>query len=460
MLGVASISEFEKRVDLFTKLDWQTALGSDTLATLTAARYPLHNGLIGFPYSPVAMWGFEPAKSAIQIISGDLRRSPAGLPNKREQRRACIDFYAALAPVLLRNARLKPTLEQVCNVARHIKHSSEYPQISYPEILEDISATCLLQWVQIGDVFIAMLFEKDVVRGGLAEGEVLSAAVVAVLQQIGGLIHDYNAFRLPYWRAAPPPILQGELSSTRRLRNIFADPLSFDPDRSDEADGFYWPWQRCLTREPRPPRSVRYRPIPTTSLVLDLRASTSAMELTDPPEKFAELIDQIVITAREVVLRHRGFFDKDTGDGISGHFCDRDHVPDISVDDAVLPVELAAIKAGQEIVQKVQSLCIRHQAWLRHGMDKFGAAIGIHTGTAVWFADEILVRAIGSSVVGAARLCGNAEPGEIVISNATFRTVMSHGRSIDGLNFEKKSVLMKEYGDRIGTYAYAARVTP
>ena len=58
MPGVASISEFQKRVDLFTKSDWQCARDGATLATLSAARYPLRNGLIGFPYSPVAMWGF------------------------------------------------------------------------------------------------------------------------------------------------------------------------------------------------------------------------------------------------------------------------------------------------------------------------------------------------------------------------------------------------------------------
>ncbi len=92
-------------------------------------------------------------------------------------------------------------------------------------------------------------------------------------------------------------------------------------------------------------------------------------------------------------------------------------------------------------------------------MDKFGAGIGIHSGTAVWLADEIFIRAIGTSIVGAARLCANADAGEIVISNSTFHSAMRDGHAIDGLIFNKKPVSLKEYGDRIGTYAYAARVT-
>lgn len=459
MLGVASISQFQKRVDLFSKSDWQRALDGETLATLSTARYPLHNGLIGFPFSPVAMWGFEPRISAIRLISGDMRSEPTGLPSKRDQRRAVVDFYAAVAPILLRNARLKPTLDQVCNVVRNISQTSEYSQVNYAGILDDINESCILQWIEIGENFIALLFEKSSVRKGLAEAEIVDSAVVAVLNQIGGLIHDYNAFRLPQWRSAPAVMLQGELSDTKWLRNVFADPLSFDPDRSDETDSFFWPWQRCLTTKSTASRTISYRPIATTSLVLDVRASTSAMELTDPPEKFSDLIDEIVTSAREIILKHRGYFDKDTGDGVSGHFCSRTNVPSISLDTTTLPVEISAIKAGQEIVQKVQSLCLKHQQWLRHGMDKFGAGIGIHSGTAVWLADEIFIRAIGTSIVGAARLCANADAGEIVISNSTFHSAMRDGHAIDGLIFNKKPVSLKEYGDRIGTYAYAARVT-
>jgi class 3 adenylate cyclase len=459
MHGVASISQFQKRVDLFNKVDWKNALDCKTFATLSAARYPLRNGLIGFPFCPVAMWGFEPQKSAIRIISGDMRNDPSGLSSKRNQRRASIDFYAAIAPTLLRNARLKPTLEQICNVVRNIRQESEYPQVRYKDVLEDISKNCILNWIDIGEIYVALLFEKDAVRKGLADNEVIGSAVISILKQIGGLIHDYNAFRLPLWRSAPAVMLEGELSDTKWLRNVFADPLSFDPNCSDETDCFFWPWQRCLTATSEPPHSISYRPITTTSLVLDIRASTSAMELTEPPEKFSELIDEIVSTSREIILRHRGYFDKETGDGVSGHFCNRSNVPSIAVERSIVPVEISAIKAGQEIVQKVQSLCLRHQKWLRHGMDKFGAAIGIHSGTAVWLADEIFIRAIGTSIVGAARLCANADSGEIVISNRTFQNAMHDGQEIDGLAFSKKSVTLKEYGDRIGTYAYAARVT-
>ena len=64
----------------------------------------------------------------------------------------------------------------------------------------------------------------------------LGSAVIAVLKQIGGLIYDYNAFRLPYWRSTPPIVVTGELTDTRLLRNVFADPLSFDPEHSDDVE--------------------------------------------------------------------------------------------------------------------------------------------------------------------------------------------------------------------------------
>ena len=62
----------------------------------------------------------------------------------------------------------------------------------------------------------------------------------------------------------------------------------------------------------------------------------------------------------------------------------------------------------------------------------------------MWLADEMVIKAIGSSVVGAARLCANADAGEIVISNATFRSAMRGGYAIDGLVFNKKGVVIKE----------------
>jgi class 3 adenylate cyclase len=120
-------------------------------------------------------------------------------------------------------------------------------------------------------------------------------------------------------------------------------------------------------------------------------------------------------------------------------------------------MEIVAVRAGQEIVQFVQDLSAGYQRWLRHGMDRLGAAIGIHTGTAVWLVDEMQIRAIGSSVVGAARLCNCADAGEIVVSNKTYHAVEEFQGAVAGLNFRKKQVSLQEYGERLGTYAYSAR---
>jgi class 3 adenylate cyclase len=181
------------------------------------------------------------------------------------------------------------------------------------------------------------------------------------------------------------------------------------------------------------------------------------MELTDPPDKFSEFIGEIVSAARSTILRHGGYFDKETGDGVIGHFCSHGNVPTSSTDDSTA-MEIIAVRAGQEIVQFVHDLSAEYQRWLRHGMDRLGAAIGIHTGTAVWLVDEMQVRAIGSSVVGAARLCNCADTGEIVVSNKTYHSVEEFQGTVAGLTFRRKQVSLQEYSERLGTYAYSARV--
>jgi class 3 adenylate cyclase len=310
--------------------------------------------------------------------------------------------------------------------------------------------------LRVNSIHLALLLERSVVRVSVNRDSALRPEANSQLHQIAGLVHDYHAFRLPFWRSTPMILVSSQVSQTEiaHLRDIFADPLSFDPTQSERMDRFYWPWQRCLSSSDR--NEIRYRPIATTSLTLDVRASTSAMELTDPPDKFSEFIDAVVSGARSRILKHGGYFDKETGDGIIGHFCSHGNVP-TSANNDLTAMEIVAVRAGQEIAQFVQDLSAEYQRWLRHGMNNLGAAIGIHTGTAVWLADEMQIRAIGSSVVGAARLCNCAEAGEIVVSNKTYHAVEEFHGTIAGLTFKKKQVSLQEYGERLGTYAYSAR---
>lgn len=456
MFGLASISEFQKRVDLFDKDDWQRTFDGGTLAGLAAARDPVQTGLIGFPFSPVGVWAFEPSKSAIRIVSGNLPgRSPRS-SNRIERKRATLDFFVTLAPFLLRNSRLRPTVEQLCDMVRNSQNT--LPEGEYHKRLSEICDKYVLEWTDVKDIELALLIDRQKVRSKEKGVELLRPNASALVNQIAGLIHDYHAFRLPIWRSTPATIVGNESIDTLWLRKLFADPLSFHPTDSDAEDAFFWPWQRCLTVEGKVSALVRYRPIPTTSLVMDIRGSTSAMELTDPPDKFSEFIDQVVGIARTTILQHGGYFDKETGDGVVGHFCSRNNVPALGTRTEASSMEILAVKAGREITQKVHDLCRRYQRWLRHGMDKLGGAIGIHTGTAVWLADEMHIRAIGSSVVGAARLCSCAESGEIVVSNRTYQNAELFSGSVDGLMFKQKTIDIQEYGGRIGTYAYAARV--
>jgi len=164
MFGLASISEFPKRVDLFDKADWQRALSSATLATLASARDPLQTGLIGFPFSPAGMWAFEAKKSAIRIIAGDLGSSLQGLRNKTDRARARLEPFATLAPFLLKNSKLKPSIEQLCDLVQNVQHTSEYSPVNYTEFLKKVGQEYVLEWIEVNDIDIAMLVERNKVR--------------------------------------------------------------------------------------------------------------------------------------------------------------------------------------------------------------------------------------------------------------------------------------------------------
>jgi len=229
---------------------------------------------------------------------------------------------------------------------------------------------------------------------------------------------DYFKIRSPIWNVAPMRYLfQGTRKSHSNLIKLHLHPKCFQPVSNLNEGQFFWPWQKCLSSVND--GELEYCPIETTSLVFDLRKSTIAMEQL--PQKslgaFSPFIKSIVKSAKEIVFSHGGFFDKETGDGLVAHFVGFDQL-----DEAVqgkCPNQ-RAFEAGVDIIRECGRICDDFQKQLNFGVGALGAAVGIHTGSAVWVSEDNHVRAIGESVIVASRLCSEAADKNIFISNKQF----------------------------------------
>jgi class 3 adenylate cyclase len=277
-----------------------------------------------------------------------------------------------------------------------------------------------------------------------------------------GRVNDYYCNKHQSLRFAPSRLFSCDELNVDLLQRVFSDPLAFDPREEAPAGAFLWPWQRSIRARATLKGSVEayYQSIGTTSLVLDIRGSTTAMDLSTDAAAYAQLIDDIVEQSQKIIVRYDGFFDKETGDGVVGHFCHstaadmRGQQFDPQKQHGVIEM---ALRAAIEISRAVGELCSAYQSWLIHGMDGLGPAIGIHSGSSVWLADATQIRAIGPPVVGASRLCARAEAREIILSN---RAYVEYTRGVPAgelLDFEKQSIEIKEYRERLGLYGYVMR---
>ncbi len=168
-------------------------------------------------------------------------------------------------------------------------------------------------WQEFDNMTVIAVYDKDPFRNHPdREGPELSAALAEH--------YDYHEFFRNYWTSIPLDTIADAFSDlATAYLHIFCDPRLFHPNRTVAKSMFLWPWQRCLITTDA--HEVNYQAIPTTSLVLDLRNSTTAMNLLDTEERYAEFIDEIADKARGVIVKQGGFFDKETGDGIVAHFC-------------------------------------------------------------------------------------------------------------------------------------------
>jgi class 3 adenylate cyclase len=150
-----------------------------------------------------------------------------------------------------------------------------------------------------------------------------------------------------------------------------------------------------------------------TVVFLDLRGFTAFAETAEPEEVMGVLREYHAEMGR-LVLEHEGTLERFTGDGMMIFFNDPVPVPN--------PAE-RAIRMALAMRERVTGLA---QGWRKRGFDlDFGVGIaqGYATIGAIGFEGRWDYGAIGTVTNLAARLCGEAQPGQLLISRRMIGTI-------------------------------------
>ena len=143
-----------------------------------------------------------------------------------------------------------------------------------------------------------------------------------------------------------------------------------------------------------------------TVVFLDLRGFTAFAE-TAEPEEVMGVLREYHAEMGKLILTHEGTLERFTGDGMMIFFNDPVPVPN--------PAE-RAIRMALEMRDRVGALSVK---WRKRGYDlEFGVGIaqGYATIGAIGFEGRSDYGAIGTVTNLASRLCGEAKPGQILVS--------------------------------------------
>jgi class 3 adenylate cyclase len=150
-----------------------------------------------------------------------------------------------------------------------------------------------------------------------------------------------------------------------------------------------------------------------TVVFLDLRGFTAFAE-TAEPEEIMGVLREYHAEMGQVILAYEGTLERFAGDGMMVFFNDPVPVPD------------PAARAVRMVVAMRERLAQLTAKWKKRGFDlDFGAGIaqGYATIGAVGFEGRWDYGAIGTVTNLAARLCGEAKPGQILISQRVLASV-------------------------------------
>ena len=146
---------------------------------------------------------------------------------------------------------------------------------------------------------------------------------------------------------------------------------------------------------------------------IDLRGFTAFAETSEPEEVMA-VLREYHAEMGQVILAHEGTLERFAGDGMMVFFNDPVPVPD------------AGARAVRMALQMHERLAPMAAKWRKRGFDlQFGAGIaqGYATIGAIGFEGRWDYGAIGTVTNLAARLCGEAKPGQTLISQRVLASV-------------------------------------
>ncbi len=150
-----------------------------------------------------------------------------------------------------------------------------------------------------------------------------------------------------------------------------------------------------------------------TVVFLDLRGFTAFAETAEPEEVMGVLREYHGEMGR-IIMAHDGTLERFAGDGMMVFFNDPVPVPDPAA---------RAVRMVLAMRERLQALAAQ---WQRHGFElDFGAGIaqGYATIGAIGFEGRSDYGAIGTVTNLAARLCGEAQPGQVLISKRVLASV-------------------------------------
>jgi adenylate cyclase len=150
-----------------------------------------------------------------------------------------------------------------------------------------------------------------------------------------------------------------------------------------------------------------------TVVFLDLRGFTAFAE-TAEPEEVMGVLREFHAEMGKLILEYEGTLERFTGDGMMVFFNDPVRIPDSGE---------RALRMALAMLDRIQELSLR---WRKRGYQLdigIGIALGYATIGAIGFEGRWDYGAIGSVTNLAARLCGEAKPGQILIPQALLATV-------------------------------------
>jgi class 3 adenylate cyclase len=153
-----------------------------------------------------------------------------------------------------------------------------------------------------------------------------------------------------------------------------------------------------------------------TVVFLDLRGFTAFSE-TSEPEEVMSVLREYHAAMGQIILEHEGTLERFTGDGMMIFFNDPAPVPN--------PGE-RAVRMALAMRARVDELM---RGWRKRGYElDFGVGIaqGYATLGAIGFEGRWDYGAIGTVTNLAARLCGEAQPGQILVSRRLLGTLEEH----------------------------------